>query len=397
VLVVDDSALVRSILARGLCRDAELEVIGTAADPYEARDLIVRQRPDVMTLHIEMPKMDGLSFLRILMEKMPVPTVIVSSLGERGSRIALRALQQGAVDVVAKPQLAIADGLGVMMTELVARVKAAARSRVVARPPSVAGVDGRDAASSGLSITTDMVIALGASTGGVAALTRILPAFPTSAPGVVIVQHMPAGFTADFARCLDEVCAMRVAEARDGDRVLVGHVLVAPGGDRHLEVHRVGGEYRVALRAGPRVSGHAPSVDVFFRSVAQHVGANAAACVLTGMGADGAEGLLAVRRAGGHTFAQDRETSAVWGMPAAALESGAVDLCVPLAEIPAQLVAAAARRCRSRPWSRRPNVSCATTSRRLQSTESRPKACSSSAIRRPRSWPPSTPGRPTSS
>ncbi len=344
VLVVDDSALVRSILSRGLASDPELEVIGTAADPYQARDFIVRDRPDVMTLDIEMPKMDGLSFLRILMEKMPLPTVIVSSLGERGSKLALRALQEGAIDVVAKPHLAVADGLNTMMKDLIVRVKGAARSRVVARIPAALVAESSETTTNALAVTTDAVIALGASTGGVAALSRILPSFPASSPGIVVVQHMPAGFTADFARCLDETCAMRVAEARDGDRVLVGHVLVAPGGDRHLEVHRKGGEYRIALRAGPPVSGHAPSVDVFFRSVARHVGSNAAACLLTGMGADGAEGLLEIRRAGGRTFAQDRQSCAVWGMPAAAVEIGAVEASVPLSEIPQKLVAAARSR-----------------------------------------------------
>lgn len=346
VLIVDDSALVRAILTRGLSADPEIEVIGAASDPYRARDILVREKPDVMTLDIEMPRMDGISFLKILMAKLPVPTVIVSSLSTRGSKLALEALEEGAVDVVAKPQSSVANGLELMMAELVSRVKVAGRSRVVQRTPC-APVEEPAAAAVGnraLANTTDSVIGLAASTGGVAALGRILPAFPASSPGIVVVQHMPAGFTADFAKRLDEVCPMRVSEAKHGDRVLVGHVLVAPGGDRHLEVHRHGGEYRVALVKGPAVSGHIPSVDVFFRSLAQSVGANAVACILTGMGEDGAAGLRTLRLCGGRTFAQDRETCAVWGMPAAAVERGAVEACVPLADIPARLVAAARAR-----------------------------------------------------
>ena len=341
VLVVDDSALVRRILSLGLATDPEIEVIGTASDPYVARDLIVRERPDVLTLDIEMPRMDGISFLKILMERMPIPTVVVSSLSTKGSKLALEALHAGAVDVVAKPPSSVAHGLESMMKELVSRVKVASRSRVIRRQACAPVTD--PGASTALANTTDTVIALAASTGGVAALGRILPAFPASSPGIVIVQHMPAGFTADFARRLDAECSMRVTEAKEGDRVLVGHILVAPGGPRHLEVRRVGGEYRIALVPGEPVSGHCPSVDVFFRSVARNVGSNAVACILTGMGADGAEGLLNIRTAGGRTFAQDRETCAVWGMPAAAVECGAVGECLALHEIPGRLVGEARR------------------------------------------------------
>jgi two-component system chemotaxis response regulator CheB len=298
-----------------------------------------------MTLDIEMPRMDGISFLKILMEKFPVPTVIVSSLSTRGSKLALEALAEGAVDVVAKPQSGVENGLDAMMVELVGRVKVAARSRVVQRRPC-ANVE-EPATSAALAHTTDTVIALAASTGGVAAIGRILPAFPPSSPGIVIVQHMPAGFTADFAKRLDEVCQMRVSEAKHGDRVLVGHVLVAPGGERHLEIHRKGGEYRVALVEGPPVSGHVPSVDVFFESLARSAGANAVACIMTGMGADGAQGLLSMRLCGARTFAQDRETCAVWGMPAAAVERGAAEACISLVDIPAHLVGAARARARA--------------------------------------------------
>jgi two-component system chemotaxis response regulator CheB len=342
VLVVDDSALVRTMLTRGLAADPAIEVIGAASDPYRARDILVRERPDVMTLDIEMPRMDGITFLKLVMAKLPIPTIIVSSLSTRGSKLALEALEEGAVDVVAKPHMDVANGLERMMADLVARVKVAAHSKVVQRQPRVAPEEARPADA--LAHTTDTVIGIAASTGGVAALGRILPAFPASSPGVVIVQHMPAGFTADFARRLDATCQMRVSEAKHGERVLVGHILVAPGGERHLEVRRAGGEYRVALVEGPPVSGHVPSVDVFFESLARSVGANSVGCILTGMGADGAAGLLSMRLRGARTFAQDRETCAVWGMPAAAVEIGAAEACVPLADIPARLVAAARER-----------------------------------------------------
>ena len=336
VLIVDDSALVRSVLSRGLSEDPGIEVVAAARDPYEARDLLVKLRPDVITLDVEMPRMDGVTFLKRFMAVLPTPTVVLSSLTSRGSTLALQALEAGAVDVLTKPSVGVAAGIEGMMTALIARVKVAAVSQVQKRdPPPVEPVQPNSAA---LDKSTDLVIGLGASTGGVAALGRILPAFPPWSPGIVIVQHMPSGFTADFAKRLDELCTMRVSEARDGDRVLRGHILVAPGGSQHLEVRRHGGEYRVKLVAGSPESGHVPSVDVFFSSLAQYVGSNASACLLTGMGADGAAGLLQLRAAGGRTFAQDRETSAVWGMPAAAFEMGAAERLLPLEQVPATLV-----------------------------------------------------------
>jgi len=332
VLIVDDSALVRNILRRALSAEPGIEVVETAADPYQARDLLVRERPDVMTLDIEMPKMDGITFLKKVMAVLPTPTVIVSSLTSKGSALVLEALEAGAVDVVAKPSSDVASALPAMMRDLVARVRSAARSKVFRRVETE--VPGCDEAAAALGVTTDAVIGLGASTGGVAALGRILPRFPANSPGVVVVQHMPPGFTSGFAERLDGLCAMRVSEAKDGDRILRGHILVGPGGDRHLEVRRVGGEYRVALVPGPHVSGHTPSVDVFFRSLARSAGPNAAACLLTGMGRDGAEGLKALRTAGGRTFAQDEASSAVWGMPGAAVELGAAEAVVDLATVP---------------------------------------------------------------
>jgi len=336
VLVVDDSAMVRSILARGLESDPSIEVVGTAADPYQARDKLVELEPDVMTLDVEMPKMDGITFLRRVMTFVPTPTIVLSSIARSGEQVVLDALEAGAVDVVLKPSSGIANNLDAMLSSLVEKVKVAANAKVFKRVEVRRPVKARPAPTR--LETTDTVIGIGASTGGVAALNRILPLFPAGAPGIVIVQHMPAGFTQKFAERLDETCALRVREARNGDRVVAGHILVAPGGDRHLEVRRHGGEYRVHLVEGPLVSGHCPSVDHFFASLAREVGPRAAACILTGMGRDGAEGLLALRAAGGHTFAQDQATSAVFGMPAAALQIGAVDAGTPLDDLPAALL-----------------------------------------------------------
>jgi two-component system, chemotaxis family, protein-glutamate methylesterase/glutaminase len=335
VLIVDDSALVRTVLSRGFARDKELEVIGVARDPYEARDLLVKLRPDVMTLDIEMPHMDGIDFLRKFMAVMPTPTVVLSSLAVDKSVVAQQALGAGAVFVLAKPKVSVESGLDAAMSTLIAHVKRAASHRVQKRadPNELEGPQG-----GALDATTDLVIGIGASTGGVAALGRIVPMLPAWTPGVVIVQHIAEGFTLGFAKRLDELCPMEVVEAQDGDRVLRGRVLVAPGGVRHLEVHRIGGEYRVRLRAGPPVSGHTPSVDVLFSSLASHAGKNAFGCLLTGMGSDGAQGLLDLRRAGGRTVIQSQATCAVWGMPAAAQALGAAEQTRGLLEVPAAVM-----------------------------------------------------------
>ncbi len=347
VLIVDDSALVRSVLQRGFSSAKDIVVVGAARDPYEARDLLVRERPDVMTLDVEMPRMDGVTFLRKTMAVLPTPVIVLSSLTTNGSTLAVQALDAGAVDVVAKPSSLVQSGLEAMMAGLIAKVRAAAATRVRKRPTREAIVDEVPTRGDALGATTDTVIGIGASTGGVAAIGRILPAFPPWTPGIVIVQHMPAGFTADFAKRLDGMGNLRVSEARHGDRVLAGHVLVAPGGDRHLEVRRYGGEYRVALVPGSAVSGHIPSVDVFFESLARNVGSNASAALLTGMGSDGARGLLALRLAGGRTFAQDRESCAVWGMPAAAVELGACEHTVALTQLPTTLIQSLTQRRRA--------------------------------------------------
>ena len=340
VLVVDDSALVRKILTMGLSKDPQIEVIGQAADPYRARDLIVELNPDVITLDVEMPRMDGVTFLKRFMPIMPIPTVVISSLTQAGKRITLEALEAGAVDVVAKPTIGITDGLPVMVEDICRRVKAAALVNVkhFAREDQRLHVEPVPAV---LRETTDRVIAIGASTGGVPALAEILPAFPADGPGILIVQHMPSGFTATFAERLNGDCRMRVKEAEEGDRVLPGQILIAPGSFRHMSLIRSGGEYRVALHEGGPVNYSRPSVDVLFHSVAQNAGRNAAAVLMTGMGKDGADGLLAIRRAGGRTFAQDEATSAVFGMPRAAQELDAAEQMLPLERIPSALVAAA--------------------------------------------------------
>lgn len=360
VLVVDDSALARKLITKGLSEDPLIEVMGPAGDAESALDLIIRGRPDVITLDVEMPRVDGVTFLKMYMARYPTPTVMVSSLTERGKKITLDALEAGAVDIVTKPRLGVVDGLPKLMGDLCERVKHAARVdvrryaqisdhySVKINPPedrqrrkeSGRRADAVHTDAQALSETTDRVIAIGASAGGVAALGRVIPAFPAASPGIVLVQHMPAGFTTSFAERLDKLSAMRVKEAESGDRVRPGLVLLAPGGERHMQVHRSGGEYRVELVAADRVSGHCPSVDVLFHSVAIGVGRNAAAALLTGMGDDGAAGLLEIRRAGGRTFAQDEETSVVFGMPAAAWEKGAAEELVPLGHIPGRLLKA---------------------------------------------------------
>lgn len=344
VLVVDDSALVRKMLTLGLSRDPAIEVIGAARDPYAARDIMVENPPDVITLDVEMPNMDGVSFLKRYMPVIPTPTVIVSSLTEQGKKITIEALEAGAVDVVLKPKLGLVDGLPLMMSDLIARVKAAARvdvSRFAQTQPALHEPPVTPVTmSKALHETTDRVIAIGASAGGVAALARIIPMFPAAAPGIMIVQHMPAGFTTSFAARLDSLSAMQVKEAESGDRIRPGLVLMGPGGDRHMEVRRSGGEYRVVLVDGPKVSGHCPSVNTLFHSVARQVGRNAVAALLTGMGDDGAEGLLAIRQAGGRTFAQDQQTCVVFGMPQVAWKIGAAENLVPLDEVPKYLLSA---------------------------------------------------------
>ena len=336
VLIVDDSAVVRQTLERELSNDPGIEVIGTATDPYVARDKIVELKPDVITLDIEMPRMDGISFLKKLMKHYPLPVVVVSSLAGKGSQIALDAVNAGAVEVISKPGAAYS--IGELSMELRAKVKAASKvdiQKVVAQlskaPPTP------PARFTALSATTNKVIVLGASTGGTRAIEQVLRAFPPNAPGTVIVQHMPAGFTLSFAQRLNECCAVEVKEAEEGDRVTPGRVLIAPG-SAHMLIKRSGANYYVELDTGPLVNRHRPSVDVLFSSAAQFVGPNAVGVMLTGMGADGAKGMLAMKEAGAYNIAQDERSSVVFGMPKAAIEIGATHKVVSLDDMTASIM-----------------------------------------------------------
>ncbi|MGD0621682.1 MAG: chemotaxis response regulator protein-glutamate methylesterase [Thermacetogeniaceae bacterium] len=338
VLVVDDSALVREILSRGLALDPAIEVVGTAADPYSARDKIVQLKPDVLTLDVEMPRMDGVEFLRRLMPQYPMPVVVVSALTKKGAAVTLDALEAGAVEVVAKPSVNVARGLNEMLSDLRSKVKIAAATNVSAwRAMQTSAVQPLKVNSQALRESTDKVIAIGASTGGTEAIRRILRSFPSATPGVVVVQHMPAGFTKHFADNLNDICAMEVLEAKTGDRVLPGRVLIAPGG-LQMTVARSGGIYLVSCEPGENVCGHCPSVEVLFESVARCVGANAIGVMLTGMGSDGADGMVAMRKAGARTIAQDEATSVVFGMPKVAYERGGAERLLPLNAIPAAVM-----------------------------------------------------------
>jgi two-component system chemotaxis response regulator CheB len=325
VLVVDDSALVRRVLSEELARDPEIEVIGTAPDPYVARDKILKFAPDVLTLDIEMPRMDGLSFLRKLMKHKPMPVVVVSSLTPKGSEMAMDALSLGAVDVMCKPGEAYS--IGDLSKDLIARVKAAARARMSTRTTDVP-VKPMEA----LKATTLKIIAIGASTGGTEALREVLQRFPNNAPPTVVVQHMPEKFTKAFADRLNGICAIEVREAQDGDTLRPGLALIAPG-NRHMMLQRSGAVYSVAVKDGPRVHHQRPAVDVLFKSVARVAGKNAVGAILTGMGGDGADGLLEMKQAGARTIAQDEKSCVVFGMPKEAIARGGVDSIMPLDQV----------------------------------------------------------------
>jgi two-component system, chemotaxis family, protein-glutamate methylesterase/glutaminase len=340
VLVVDDSAVVREVMTAVLGTDERISVT-TAADPLIAMQKMTKQRPHVIVLDLEMPRMDGLTFLRWLMIEKPTPVVICSGLASTGSQIALQALQEGAVDVVAKPKLGVSKFLHDSAVQLIDAVWAAASSQLRVRPRAGGGDIAIPAShkslSTPLAVTTDQVIVIGASTGGTEALREILEAMPPDAPGIVIVQHMPAGFTRSFAKHLDQSCCVSVKEATTGDRVAPGKVLIAPG-DQHLTIHRSGAQYAVRIEEGPLVSRHRPSVDVLFQSTALAAERNAVGVILTGMGDDGARGLLAMHRAGAATLAQDEATCVVFGMPREAIACGAVDEVVSLPNIAATIM-----------------------------------------------------------
>ena len=341
VLVVDDSALIRKVLTEILRADPEIEVVGAAPDPYAARDEIKRLNPDVLTLDVEMPKMDGITFLSNLMRLRPMPVVMVSSLTEQGADVTLAALELGAFDFVTKPKLDVAQGLQDYAREITAKVKAASRARVRARvpgdrpPPAVKPTVQQYR-------TTDRLIAIGASTGGTEAIREVLEAMPPDAPAIVITQHIPEAFSGPFARRLDGLCAIRVLHAEHGQPILQGHAYVAPG-NQHLSVVRSGARFQCQLDSNDPVNRHRPSVDVLFNSVARCVGFNAVGIILTGMGGDGARGLLAMREAGAATIAQDEKSSVVWGMPGEAVKLGAAEHVLPLERIAAQSLALARR------------------------------------------------------
>lgn len=329
VLVVDDSAIVRQVLSNELSKAADINVVGTAIDPYVARDKIVSLRPDVLTLDLEMPRMGGLAFLSKLMKYHPMPVIVVSSLTPQGSEAALRALELGAVDVIAKPGTAysVAD----ISQMLVDRIRAAhaARSQMGCVLEQPVPLEPTELEPATPMHAADRVLAIGASTGGTEAIKQILLGMPPGAPGAVIVQHMPASFTATFAERVNQLCVIEVREARDNDWVVPGVALIAPG-NTHMTLRRSGDRYRVQVKGGPPVRHQRPSVDVLFHSVAQQAGPNAIGVILTGMGDDGARGLLAMHEAGAATFAQDERSCVVFGMPREAIRMGGVDKVVPL-------------------------------------------------------------------
>ncbi len=336
VLVVDDSAVARELLQKGLALDAEIEVVGKASDVYSARDRIVQLKPDVVTLDIQMPGMDGIEFLKRLLPQYPIPVIVVSSLTVDGSRHALEALEAGAVDVVAKPSASDQDGLVAMIAELSEKVKGAAKIDL-SKLRKVAKVPVRRAVLPTFAGAAGRLVAIGASTGGTIALTQLISSLPANFPPVVIVQHMPPVFTKMFADSLSKVSRMEVREAANGDTLKSGLVLVAPG-NFHLSVVKAHGNWEVRCTAGDLVSGHRPSVDVMFHSVALAAGAKAIGVLLTGMGKDGADGLLSMRDSGAHCFAQDEASSVVFGMPKAAWDNGAAERLIPLDQIPETLL-----------------------------------------------------------
>lgn len=344
VLIVDDSAVVRELLTSILNEDPSINVVGTAADPFIARDKVVRLKPDVITLDIEMPRMDGITFLKKLMRFYPVPVVIVSALTRKGAAATLKALEAGAVEVIAKPGGSISSSMEMISREIIWKVKAAANARIIAARKDTGEADKPVEMPSDLSAieTTHKVIAIGASTGGTVALKEVIQALPADFPGMVVVQHMPEKFTTTFADSLNELSPMEVKEAGKGDSVIPGRVLIAPG-DKHMMLRRSGARYYVHLSEEPPVCYHRPSVEVLFNSVARYAGDNAVGVIMTGMGADGAGGLLSMKKAGARTIAQNEKTCVVFGMPKEAIEIGAVDKVVPLQDIPKTILAFLAR------------------------------------------------------
>lgn len=343
VLIIDDSALMRQLIKEILQLDHSIEVVGSAKDPFDAREKILALNPDVLTLDVEMPRMDGLSFLEKLMAGRPMPVVMLSSLTEKGCQTTMRALELGAVDFITKPKLDVVAGMDSLVDEIIEKVKYAStaniqRRKVTSERAVFSGP--KPPVSSSLITSTHKVIAIGGSTGGTEALLELLAAFPPDAPGAVAVIHMPEGFTNSFAQRLDRHCQVRVKEAQDGDRIIPGHVLLAAG-NYHMEVQRSGATYAVRVFSGPPVSRHRPSVDVLFSSCARYLGKNAVGAILTGMGNDGAAGMLEMKNAGSTNFAQDEATCVVFGMPKEAIAKGGVNEVLPLQRMAPQILKAA--------------------------------------------------------
>ncbi|OJF70154.1 chemotaxis response regulator protein-glutamate methylesterase [Alteromonas sp. V450] len=327
VLVVDDSALIRQILSEIIKSEPDMALVGAAPDAFVAKKLVLEKSPDVITLDIEMPKVDGLRFLEVLMNARPTPVVMISTLTEKGADATLRSLELGAIDFVAKPKIGVAQGMAEYHELIVDKIRTAARSKVKKASPAKAASVNKVSYSG-----TEKLIAIGASTGGTEAIKEVLRTFPANAPATVITQHMPAGFTSTYARRLDSVCQMQVKEAKGGERLLPGQAYLAPG-DKHMEIERSGADYRIRLSDGPRVSGHKPSVDVLFNSMCKSAGNNAIGVLLTGMGSDGASGLLEMRNAGSETFCQNEDSCIVFGMPKVAIEKGAAKKILALDEM----------------------------------------------------------------
>lgn len=343
VLVIDDSALVRSLLSEIINKQPDMEAIGAAPDPLVAREMIRAMNPDVLTLDVEMPRMDGLDFLERLMRLRPTPVVMVSTLTQRGAETTLRALELGAIDFVAKPKIGIASGLADLAQDICEKIRVASRARmqrlVAAVPaPQDAGGEGKPSRPQQFSrLSTEKLIVIGASTGGTEAIREVLTRLPADSPAVMITQHMPMGFTKSFAARLDSLCKITVREAVDGERVLPGHAYIAPG-DRHMRLARSGANYVVQLDDGPLVNRHRPSVEVLFRSAAVVAGRNVFGVMLTGMGKDGAAAMVELRQAGSYNIAQDEATCVVYGMPREAVLLGAVDEVLPIGKIAGRLL-----------------------------------------------------------
>jgi len=335
VLIVDDSAIVRKIFTEELSKYPDINVVGTAPDPFVARDKIVTLQPDVITLDIEMPRMDGLTFLKKLMKHFPLPTIIVSSLTPKGGKLTLEAMDIGAVDAIAKPGSSYS--VGDMSGQLVEKIRAASRVKVVKKELQETALPGSRLSIKSLAETTNKVIAIGASTGGTEALKNVLSKMPPNSPGILVVQHMPANFTSAFAERLNGLCHVTVKEAKNNDSVTPGTALIAPG-NYHMILRRSGARYYVEVKTGPMVHHQRPAVDILFKSTAKYAGANAIGVILTGMGADGAEGLLEMKQMGASTIAQNEKSCVVYGMPKEAVKMGAVDKIVHLDQIADEIV-----------------------------------------------------------